>query len=147
MKIIALSALFATKVPEWVQKKHIKVPYIMIRITSPDSDFLEVQNAELQKDVLFLKFYDLDKPLGNDKYDRFLFTGKQANQIIDFVQEYKDVGLIIIHCDAGVSRSAGVAAALSKIINGSDFEFFNSGLYRPNMRVYRFILNCWQHRQ
>lgn len=46
---------------------------------------------------------------------------------------------IILHCDAGVSRSPGVAAALSKSLLGDDAEFFRR--YRPNMRVYRTLLN------
>ncbi|HVH42669.1 MAG TPA: hypothetical protein VM925_10005 [Labilithrix sp.] len=47
---------------------------------------------------------------------------------------------IVIHCDAGISRSAAVAAALSRALRGDDTEFF-TGKYKPNMRVYRLLLD------
>ena len=45
---------------------------------------------------------------------------------------------VVLHCDAGMSRSPGLAAALSKVLVGDDTEFFKR--YRPNMRVYRTLL-------
>lgn len=45
---------------------------------------------------------------------------------------------MVLHCDAGMSRSPGVAAALSKVLVGDDSQFFKR--YRPNMRVYRTLL-------
>ena len=47
---------------------------------------------------------------------------------------------LYIHCDAGISRSAGVAAALSKIYLATDEEFFKPP-YHPNRLIYRLILN------
>jgi hypothetical protein len=40
-----------------------------------------------------------------------------------------------------VSRSPAVAAALSKVLTGDDAAFFG-GRYRPNMRVYRTLLEA-----
>jgi predicted protein tyrosine phosphatase len=48
---------------------------------------------------------------------------------------------IVVHCDAGASRSPAVGAALARVLNGDDAEFF-AGRYRPNMRVYRMMLNA-----
>jgi predicted protein tyrosine phosphatase len=75
-----------------------------------------------------------------------LFTENDADQILDFVESHPEAELIIVHCDGGVSRSAGIAAALSKILTGSDFNIFNSKRYQPNMHVYRTILNRWHSR-
>ncbi len=44
-------------------------------------------------------------------------------------------------CDAGMSRSPAVAAALGRVLNGDDSSFF-AGRYRPNMRVYRMMLDA-----
>ncbi|MBR1496099.1 MAG: metallophosphoesterase [Oscillospiraceae bacterium] len=44
---------------------------------------------------------------------------------------------LIVHCDAGISRSAGVAAAIGKCCNGDDRAFFRGGRYCPNMWCYR----------
>ncbi len=146
MKIIALSALFAGKVPEWVADGTIRIPYIMIRVTGPGVEFTEIPDTELSRGVTKLKFHDLDKKLGEEKYDKFLFTENDADQILDFVESHPEAELIIVHCDGGVSRSAGIAAALSKILTGSDFNIFNSKRYQPNMHVYRTILNRWHSR-
>lgn len=46
----------------------------------------------------------------------------------------------IVHCEAGQSRSAGVAAALSKWINGEDWDYFLNPKYTPNSYCYQTIL-------
>ena len=54
---------------------------------------------------------------------------------------------VICHCDAGQSRSAGAAAAISKFFTGDDSFYFRSGLYRgpkytPNRLIYRSVLEA-----
>ena len=49
-----------------------------------------------------------------------------------------EIEWIIVHCEAGVSRSAGAVAALSKLLNGDDSYFFKHFL--PNTLVYKLIL-------
>lgn len=56
--------------------------------------------------------------------------------------KYKDrVEQIIVHCDAGYSRSPAVAAALAKALGMSDEVYFSSGQYCPNRHVYRMMMN------
>ena len=70
------------------------------------------------------------------------FSEEHAKQIIDFIKKYIDnIELIIVQCDAGISRSAGVAAALSKCLNGDDEYFFKR--YLPNSLVYSTIMKEW----
>lgn len=67
----------------------------------------------------------------------------QAEDIADFILQYKDdVNLIIVHCGAGVSRSAGCCAAIMKALCGTDSMIFNNVYYKPNMKVYREVLNA-----
>lgn len=74
------------------------------------------------------------------------FSNDHAKSIVGLVQEYqKKVEAIVCQCDAGISRSAGIAAALSKCIVGHDMQFFER--YHPNRRVYRMILNEWYRGQ
>lgn len=75
-----------------------------------------------------------------DGLDIKLFSKKNARDILNFIKEYKnDIDLIAINCEAGISRSAGIAGALSKIYNNDDSYFFKK--YLPNSLVYRLILN------
>lgn len=70
---------------------------------------------------------------------------EEAVIIMMFVERHKDK-LIIVHCDAGVSRSAGIAAALMKHYNGDDSEIFDNPRYVPNMLCYRTMLNVLEGR-
>lgn len=113
---------------------------IAISITDPNSEPVEYVGD--YKAILHLEFYDLDKDTGQFPYSRFVFTKRNAEQILDFVDSFKDsIDSIAIHCEAGVSRSAGVAGALANILNGDDRFYFLS--YIPNMRVYSTILDTY----
>ena len=114
--------------------------FVVISITDPNSEKVKIKNKPI--DILFLQFYDLDKDTAIFPYSRFIFNTNQAEQILNFIEEYKDkVNLIVVHCEAGISRSAGVAGALSLIYNGSDEYYFKH--YLPNIFVYRTILNMY----
>ena len=83
--------------------------------------------------VLPLRFDDVDGGIN-------CMVSEEAVMIKSFVERHKDK-LIIVHCDAGVSRSAGIAAALMKYYNGDDSEIFDDTRYCPNMFCYRTMLN------
>ncbi len=86
--------------------------------------------------ILFLNFDDEEKPNLN------AMTELDAKKIVDTVKLYKDkINKIIVHCGAGVSRSAGVAAALGGWLNGDDGFIFNNFQYCPNFTCYRRVLN------
>jgi predicted protein tyrosine phosphatase len=71
-----------------------------------------------------------------------MFSRKQASEVWTFTQQHlSEIQRIIVHCDAGVSRSSAVGAALARVLNDDDSEFFG-GRYRPNMRVYRTLLDA-----
>jgi len=118
--------------------------YAVISITSPYNEFPMLQPGYI--DVLRLKFLDMD--LNDDYYSRSKWEGynpisrEDAGKIIDFSEINIDrVNLFIVNCNAGISRSSGIAAALSKIYNGDDSWVFKDRRYYPNMRVYRYILD------
>ena len=132
------------------QKKHI-----VISIYDPtDSEGpAEMNKLKSRLDVLYLGFHDIDErhrkmeqqgfnhTEGTHKY--VYMSDLDAKNIVDFVRMYlKDIELIICQCDAGISRSAGVAAALAKCINGDDTFYFKN--YLPNMLVYNKVLKEWE---
>lgn len=58
----------------------------------------------------------------------------------DFIDKYRDeVDEIIVHCAAGVSRSAGCAVALSQYLSIED-NISNNERYKPNRLVYRLAI-------
>ncbi len=113
-------------------------PHVIISVTSAPDDVARLRLNEACRGVLRLAFVDAE--VASELYaEASLFSREQALTVWTFVQQH-DVQRIIVHCDAGVSRSAGVAAALARVLNHDDAEFF-AGRYRPNMRVYRALLD------
>ena len=114
--------------------------HIVISVTSPSSVGIKLPNQESRLNTLFMVFYDLDFPIPMDNC--ILFNEAHAKQILKFVKLYKNkVYTILVNCEAGISRSAGIAAALSKIYNGEDSYYFKE--YIPNSLVYRTILEVY----
>ena len=90
------------------------------------------------KDVLFLEFHDVDCNPQGFKYT--VFDENLSQQIIDFCEKHKDdVDQIIVHCEAGISRSAGVSKFIAMIYN-LDFPS-NYMLY--NKLVFSTLLRTW----
>ena len=66
-------------------------------------------------------------------------SDEDAAQVAALLREYPNTD-VIVHCDAGISRSAGVAAAILKHTTGDDSSIFQNGLYDPNLWCYRKTL-------
>lgn len=111
----------------------------MISITDPDKPDNDIKIDE--NNVAFLlrcKFGDVVDPNNSESISK-----KQAEEIAAFVKEHKnEVTQIIVHCEGGVSRSSGVAAAIQKYMTGDDSEIFDSFKYRPNILCYRRVLDA-----
>jgi predicted protein tyrosine phosphatase len=118
-----------------------EVPHVIISITSHPDDVARLRVNEMCRGVLRLSFPDAELP--SDLHtEANLFSPEQAMEIWTFTQQHvAEIERLIVHCDAGVSRSPAVAAALARALNGDDTEFFG-GRYRPNMRVYRLLLEA-----
>lgn len=112
----------------------------MISITDVNK---EDNDIKIDKDnVAFLlrrKFLDVVDP-----EDPNSITIEQAMEIAKFVMRHKkSVRQIIVHCEGGISRSAGVAAAILKYLNNNDSEIFDSPKYCPNILAYRRVLEAF----
>lgn len=136
-----------------VAGNRILEPHIIISIFTPGDDPPKVCQNGCTMEVVQLAFDDLEGPpgpatqlaLGNP----VLFGDEEAKAIADKVEFWyrNSVDIFVCHCDAGISRSSGVAAALSKHYTGTDSNFFNSNIYRPNMLVYTKVLNALHETQ
>lgn len=120
-------------------------PLGIISIKDPSEKPIDYAMAHKYREtcgILGLIFDDVDSLKTADKYKLTAFTPDMAKQILKWTNALMKAGveLIIVQCNAGISRSAGVAAALSLIVNGDDSWVFNDKRYLPNRLVYRTIL-------
>ena len=111
---------------------------IIISITDAGSEPNHFNDNSHIKAILNVQFNDVE--FGDSK----CITYEQANNILKFVNDnINNVSKIIVHCEAGISRSAGVCAALMKIINDNDSPIFENPRFCPNMSCYRAIMEAY----
>ena len=142
MKIIATSRAGIRTLTE--HSFLIKENFAVISITNPFTQDAIIKNSDNLMGLLRLNFDDIEKDEIRNHVKYKTISNEQAKEIVDFVNSVKDkVDLLIVHCEAGVSRSVGVAAAVSLILNGSEEEFFTRPSYYPNMKCYRTVLEAF----
>lgn len=123
------------------EKYYTDEKHINISISDIDQPNTKLSKLTSRVDTMFLKFFDFDeiRPKMPKELKESLFNKSLAKAIWKFVDKYKDeVNLIVINCEAGISRSAAVGAAISKILNGNDDDFFKH--FIPNRLVYRKMM-------
>lgn len=119
-------------------------PHVIVSISSDGDVPAKFRTNEHTLGVLRLWFNDIcDDTMAHipeeDRFKAAAFKREHAKQILDFMKLHAEKAEhFIVHCDAGWCRSPATAAAISKIYEGDDSEFFKR--YRPNSRVHRMIL-------
>ena len=116
----------------------LEEPLVIISITDIDSNPVLFAQNEHIKSILRLSFSDVDR--GNFG----AMNENDANSIVSFCAKWLPDTNLIVHCEAGVSRSAGVCAAILKWYEGSDMQIFENAYYRPNMHCYREVLKAFE---
>lgn len=133
----------------------IDVPYLVISISSHEQPTNAIPSNDNCVDKLFLKFddksYETQETLAHYEGTVNPMKEEDAKKILDFVLKYKDdVNDIIVHCEAGISRSPAVAIALSEILNGKEHteRYVQSlvGLQYANLLVRDLILQAYREK-
>lgn len=121
---------------------------VMISISDPRQTYLDdpiCSDENKVVDILRLCFADADGEgldvYGNSVTESDLMTDEDARMVAEFVNKHQDV-YILVHCDAGASRSAGIAGAILKYYTGDDSQIFRSSRLCPNMWCYRKTLHA-----
>ena len=129
-KLINVLALSEDEAVEFTSSE----PYIVISINDPGEKPVKLMSGPNLKGVLRLQFWDADR--ADAQYPPI--SGGQAMQAARFVRDYPGVSLIVCHCRAGISRSAGMAAAIARWRNGdrAGDRFFKLTKYLPNRYVH-----------
>lgn len=135
----------------------------LISIADLDVEFAELKNKP--EYFLQLRFCDAtkeiyEKEIGNERLEGILgrkltvaetfklmtkypINDEQATEIAAFVKSILGrAEVLICQCDYGVSRSAGVAAAVKQFLNGDGNKIFEDKCYEPNKLVYEKVLTA-----
>jgi predicted protein tyrosine phosphatase len=83
---------------------------ICISIADPDAEPARISSDFVA--VLRLHFTDV---LEQGEPTDVLFSSDHAKEIIEFIDSWPDAKRVVVHCNAGVSRSPGVALGLCDI--------------------------------
>lgn len=125
---------------EYCNQKHDKSSVIISISDTWDIELPEVYCSDTNnvKAILSLSFDDVEKE-DKDNLDgtEYCMSFTDGNRIATFINNwYNKVDTIIVHCDGGVSRSAGVTAAIMRVKEGDDWPIFNNRNKHPNMTCY-----------
>lgn len=132
------------------KETHITVPYIVISISSHGERSANIPVSNSCLDILHIKFDDVSsKEEIEFNHCTIAISDEDARNILEFVERYKkDVNDMIIHCEAGISRSPGVGLALNQIFNGKGSErkyiISEFGLNNANLFVRDTVLNIYK---
>lgn len=123
-------------------------PYAFISITDPGVTHPRLLSSSHCRGILRLLFSDVDERVAKIKGPSSYFaafTEEMAREVVSFVraQIEERVGLIVVNCEAGMSRSAGIASAISQFYNRDEFFFLSH--YRPNTFVRGLVLEAFAH--
>ncbi len=117
------------------------VPWGCISVANTEEDFARLHRRR-RKVLLQLAFADIACPAPGYQ----LFRTSHAHDILDLVTHYwRRIRTLMVHCEAGLSRSPAVAAAIARLKFGDDSEFFAEP-YTPNPLVYGTILETARRR-
>jgi hypothetical protein len=116
--------------------------YISIYGTEMDEQPAPKINNPLWMDGIQLMFDDVDNDYAPLRLKAI--TDEQADNIVQFVRRIHDLPdeiTLIVHCFAGVSRSAGVGRFVNDMFNLDLPNYRNLKLY--NIAVYRQLVDAW----
>lgn len=125
--------------------KDIVEPHVVLSVREPNKPQAAYPDNDSRIAVRRFVFTDEDceATAQRNGQTHLLMTDEQAEHLLKFVKDFdQHITLIVCQCDGGLSRSAGMAAALSVIYNGpgSDSHIFTRKI--PNRYVYRKILEA-----
>lgn len=122
---------------EFAEKKDT---YAVISIQDTHTGGFGVKFSESKycRGVLTLYFDDIVREVEG----AVLFSEEMASQIIEFINEHKEVNTLLVHCYAGQSRSRAVGAFAVKMLGGNNELYFKTG--NPNMYVYDTLMSVFE---
>lgn len=137
MKIIVFSRLMAERQVLSDKERNKKIAGISIYSSGDQPASLSYCDT-----MLSLNFDDVSV---TDIPGTVPFSMNHVEKILDFMEKHQDADFLIIHCDAGVSRSPAVAIAIAEIYN--DDRTFYRKYPLHNKMIYSKIIIGFQKRK
>lgn len=132
-KIIDIVVLPKSDAKQFTSEK----PWAAISVSSDETQYANLSENN-RKGLLQMCFLDREFPHKDN------FQKSHASQIIEFVFDVlPKIETLLIHCEAGVSRSPAIAAAISEILWGQKTSAIYFEKYTPNNLIYRKILDVY----
>lgn len=134
--IMKISILSKADLFKLIENNELTSNTAVVSFADEEDDFLELPPYI---DVFEVVFYDIRPHCTvKEHYDRLL---PEAKDIAEFVKkEYQKGKDIICQCDYGISRSAGLAAAIREWLYKDGISVFADYRYTPNQFVYNKVL-------
>ena len=110
----------------------VRTPYVVVSISDADAQPAKLIKGSGFVDAIYLHFDDTEP---DSSFGRLPMTEQQAENIWNFVQKNEpNIGTIVCHCLAGMSRSPAVAIALAEALDEDTTDFrdtfcFNNHVY------------------
>ena len=117
---------------------------IIISIRDPNKVKPEfnINNSSI-KDILYLSFYDISEETKSIFGGYKSMSPIDAILIRDFVLKWQnEIDTIWVQCEIGMSRSAGIAAAIMEYFDMYSNEILESNQYYPNRLCYNLTKNA-----
>lgn len=128
------------------QKENPQSYIISICVTDPKSKSVNIPLDESK--IIRLSFHDVEDNYPGSEPHIFKFNNELAKEIVSFISFFFFADLIIfVSCEAGVSRSPAIAAAIALKYISEDVcqTFFKR--YIPNRTVFRIMCEEFQIEQ
>lgn len=111
---------------------HLPKHSCVISINTPGAEHLYISAP-----TLYLNFADAEDETG--------MTMTDADKVVDFLKRQVEKGnyRIYVHCDQGISRSAGTAAAILRAYGKDEGQILDCSDYCINTRCYEFTLKAF----
>ena len=110
---------------------------VLIRVTSPGVEFPRLKDQGIYRDILELQFFDFE----DDQSGLHIFNETILKRILEFFEKHRNCKNMVIHCESGISRSAGIAVGwfLFNDTTSSIYKLYHEDKHLPNrLVVYNF---------